>query len=200
MTTTTIDNDRALLLRVASGDEAAFHTFYLRYWPQVYGTAFHLTRQAELAKDLSQDLFVKVWENRRKLADVREIESYIYTISRNLVFDFLKRKVFDQSHWEALIRTFPFEGQQASALAEYKELETVLHQAIQKLTGNVREVFILSRFEKLTHEQIAKKLHISVASSKTYAVRALQDIRKFLESQDNPAIIASLLVFWHLGK
>jgi RNA polymerase sigma factor (sigma-70 family) len=57
---------------------------------------------------------------------------------------------------------------------ELQELETSLHQAIDILPSKVQEVFRLRRFEGMTHEQIAKKLGISVVSSKTYIVRALQ--------------------------
>jgi DNA-directed RNA polymerase specialized sigma24 family protein len=51
-----------LFRRVAAGDESAFRKVFQEFWPQVYGTSLHLTRSAEQAKDLAQDIFVKLWQ------------------------------------------------------------------------------------------------------------------------------------------
>jgi RNA polymerase sigma factor (sigma-70 family) len=188
--TTTAGQEQDFLSEVAQGNEAAFHTFYLRYWPQVYGTAFHLTRSPELARDLSQDIFLKVWEGRAKLRGIQKIEAYIYTLSKNLVIDYMKKKVFDPANLDALLHYFQPDTEAAHQPLEYKELEHTLQQAVGQLTGNVKQVFLLSRNERLTHEQIAARLHISVASSKTYAVRALQEIRQYLAAHEHSLVLA----------
>lgn len=185
----TSHTDPVLIRRVAEGDEAAFRELFNAYWPQVYGTSLHLTRAPEQAKDLAQDIFVKLWLNREKLSAVENLEGYIYTVSRNLVMDHLRKKVFDTANIDFLVTYFSDKSASPQEKLEYGELEKSLRQAIDTLPGKVKDVFTLSRFEGLTHEQIAKRLGISVVSSKTYIVRALQHIRGELSKQPDSTLL-----------
>ncbi len=186
--------DPLLLRRVAAGDEGAFRELFNAYWPQVYGTSLHLTRSPEQAKDLAQDIFVKLWLNREKLSGVENVEGYIYTVSRNLVMDHLRKKVFDTANIDFLVSYFSDKSASPQEKLEYGELERSLHKAIDTLPGKVKDVFTLSRFEGLTHEQIAKRLGISVVSSKTYIVRALQQIREQLSKQPDATLLLLVLL------
>lgn len=188
--------------RVANGDQQAFALFFNHHWPQVYGTGLRLTKSPEKAQDLAQDIFIKLWENRHKLTGVKEEDAYIYILSRNVIFDFLRKKVFATENIEVLIDYFEDSTVSPQEKLEYNELENTLKSAIDQLPGKVKDVFVLSRFDGLTHEQIAKQLNISVVSSKTYVVRALQDIRKFMALHtDNTAIIlAAGMILYGMPK
>lgn len=182
-----------LFTRLSDDDEYAFGVIFDRYWPQVYGTSLHLTKQPELARDLSQDIFVKLWENRGKLKNVINPASYIFILSKNLITDYLRKKVFNAENIDYLIQYFQYATAGLQEHIEYRELETLLNKAINSLTGKVKEVFVLSRKEGLTHEQIAERLGISVVSSKTYVVRALQHIRKFMDTHADEKLLVVFL-------
>ncbi|ANH79834.1 hypothetical protein A8C56_01555 [Niabella ginsenosidivorans] len=181
--------DSTLFKRVSESDEQAFNLIFDRYWPQVYGTTLHLTKKTEEARDLSQDIFIKLWENRSRLKDIVNPSSYLYTISRNLVIDHLRKNVFDPSNTDFLLNYFQSAASTPQEMAEYRELHNLLNNAVEALPGKIKEVFILSRYKGLTHEQIAAALGISVVSSKTYIVRALQLIRKFMLSHADTHLI-----------
>jgi RNA polymerase sigma-70 factor (family 1) len=183
------EDNRALFRLVAEGDEAAFRRVYDRFWPQVYGTSLRLTRDPEQARDLSQDIFVRLWENKEKLGEAREPGAYIYILSRNLVMDFLRKKTFDPANIDWLLAYFSKDGTDPQARLEYKELEAGLRKAVESLPDRTKEVFRLSRVEGLTHEQIAARMGISVVSSKTYIVRALRDIRQYMTDHSSDAVI-----------
>ena len=188
--------------RVALGDQRAFALFFNHHWPQVYGTGLRLTKSPEKAQDLAQDIFIKLWENRHRLTEVKEEDAYVYILARNVILDFLRKRVFDTDNIEALMDYFEDSAICPQEKLEYNELEKTLKSAIDKLPGKVKDVYLLSRVDGLTHEQIAKKLNISVASSKTYVVRALQDIRKFMALHtDNTAIvIAAGVILYGMQK
>ncbi|MBC9908787.1 RNA polymerase sigma factor [Chitinophaga varians] len=186
-------NEKQWLLAVASGDERSFRQLVQQYWPQVYGTALRLTRSPEQAKDLSQDIFLKLWNNRQKLSEVDNAGTFIYVCARNLIMDFLSRKVLRTDNLDALTGHLQVDPlQDAHARLEYRELENTLRKAIEHLPAKVKEVFILHRFQGLSHPQIARQLNISVVSSQTYIVRALRSIRDYLER--HPERIFTLLV------
>jgi len=188
--------------RVALGDQQAFALFFNHHWPQVYGTGLRLTKSPEMAQDLAQDVFIKLWENRHRLNEVKEEDAYVFILSRNVILDFLRKKVFDTENIEALIDYFEDNTISPQEKLEYNELENTLKCAIDQLPGKVKDVFVLSRVNGLTHEQIAKQLNISVVSSKTYVVRALQDIRKFmaLHTDNTALILAAGAILYGLPK
>jgi RNA polymerase sigma-70 factor (family 1) len=188
--------DRELLLRIAGGDSTAFEELFKQFWPQVYGTSFHLTKSEEMAKDLAQEIFTKLWEHRQKLPEVEKLDAWIYTVSKNLIMDFQRKKVFDTVNIDYLVHYFS--NASAQSKLEYQELETVLNKAIARLDGKVAEVFRLSRYEGLTHPEIARKLNISVHSSRTYITRALQEIRDYLAIHAPHSLVLILFFNKHL--
>lgn len=181
---------------MAQGDQQAFRSVFDHYWPQVYGTSLRLTRSPELARDLSQDIFLRLWENRERLSGVQHPDSYLYILSRNLVMDHLRKKVFSPENLDTLIGYFEGDMAGPAQKLELRELETTLRAAVDALPEKVGAVFRLSRYEGLTHEQIAAKLGISVVSSKTYIVRALEHIRRYMEehSGELTVLLACLLI------
>ncbi len=173
-----LHNEQELLRLVAQGDMQAYQQLFEWYWDQVYGTVLRLTKTPEEAKDLAQDIFLKLWDKREKLPEVRNFRSYLFTISRNLVYDQLRTKVFRESNREFLMNYFSYSRSSPQELLEQKELGEVLNEAIGNLSPQLRKVFNLHRIEGLSHEEIAEKLNITPISSKTYMVRALIALRK----------------------
>ncbi len=181
------------MLSIANGDERCFQVLVTRHWPQVYGTALRLTRSPEQARDLTQDIFIKLWSHRAQLPAVENVPVFIYVCARNLIMDHLRKKVLHTDNIDSLIDQLadtPFSNAQSGL--EYKELENVLMRAIEHLPEKVREVFVLHRFKGMSHQQIAKQLNISVVSSQTYIVRALRSIREYL--QRHTEIVFALLL------
>jgi len=172
--------DQLLLQRLAEGDKQAFQQLFDRYWDQLYGAGLRLTKSPEQARDLAQDIFLKLWDNRERLSGVKNLPSYLYTIIRNLVHDQIRTRVFRESNREFLISYFSYQDCSPQEMLEKKQLGEILNQAVARLSPKLREVFILSRFEGLSHEEIAKRLHITPLSSKTYIVRALITLRKLI--------------------
>ncbi|MBL7736711.1 MAG: sigma-70 family RNA polymerase sigma factor [Chitinophagaceae bacterium] len=194
MTDLSLHIDKALAHQIAGGDEAAFAKLFKAFWPQVYGVGLRITRSPEQAKDLAQEIFIKVWDNRDRLPEVKKIDAFIYVVSRNLILDHLRKKVFQPANMDFLLQCCQTDAVDAQDKLEVKELEQKIDGAIQTLPGKVQEVFKLSRFEGMTHEQIARKLNISVVSSKTYVVRALDHIRRYLSTPSEQHLLIAAII------
>jgi RNA polymerase sigma-70 factor (family 1) len=173
-------NEAQLLQRLASGEQHAFRQIFEHYWDQVYAVGLKISKSPELAKDLAQETFMKLWQQRAQLKDVTNFRAYLNVLSRNLAIDHLRKKVFTPDNEDYLLNYFREDAIASTGNAEYKELEQILHEAVNELPPQMQQVFRLSRFEGLSHAEIATRMNITLVTSKSYMVRALAAIRKHL--------------------
>ena len=192
-------NEHELLLRVASGDQKAYRQLFERYWNKVYAIGLRLSKSPELAKDLAQETFIRIWNNRDKLPAVNNFSAFLSTVSRHLAIDHLRKKVFTAGNEDYLVAYFSDDAITPHEKAEYKELEQILNGAINNLPPQLQQVFRLSRFEGLSHAEIALRMNITRITSKAYMVRALYAIRKYLSQYDNEQVIIILLLYSFLS-
>ena len=173
----------------------AYQRLFELYWNLVYGIGLSLTKSPEQAKDLAQDIFLKVWDKKEKLPAVRDFKSYLYTIAKHRIQDQIRSKVFQASNREFLETYFNYSESSPDQLLERKESLEELETAIDHLPEQLRLVINLRRSEGLSHQEIAIKLNISPLSSKTYMVRALMALRKAMaRHQGKLLFITSILL------
>jgi RNA polymerase sigma-70 factor (family 1) len=180
---------------VAQDDMQAFQRIFEAYWDQVYVTGLRLTKAPEQAKDLTQEIFLRLWDNRAKLPEVKNLRSYLYAITKNFIHDQIRTRVFHESNKEFLTSYFAYDESSPQDILEQKELGEALNTAIDKLSPQLREVFNMRRLEGLSHQEIAKRLNITPISSKTYMVRALIALKKeIIKNSGKLLLISSILI------
>ncbi|NLR81185.1 RNA polymerase sigma factor [Chitinophaga eiseniae] len=175
-----LNNEDALLEQVAAGDHASFKVIFTHYWRDIYLFSLKLTKSPDQAKDLAQDIFARLWDMRQHLPEVRNFKAFLYTVSRNLILDHLRKKVFSVANEEYLVTYFDESNYSPHLMTAYKELENTVQEAVRQLPPQLYQVYYLSRVEGLTHEEIGQKMNITRMTSKNYMVRALQFIRKYM--------------------
>lgn len=195
MTRNKLDNEAYILEQCAKGDTTAFKELFLRFYEQVLGLSLIMTKSPEMAEDLAQEIFTKVWENRERLSGVREFRPYLNTVTRNHVRDFLRKKVFTAANETYLENYFLQSTGAADELIVEKQMIFHLDEALARLTPQSRQVFLLSRQEGLTHREIAERLNISETTSKSHVVKALASVRLYLH-QYYPDIFQLVVVIF----
>src|SRR6185503_2560959 len=85
-----LPDETDLLARVAEGNDRAFETIFHHYRPKIYSSAYQLFGNIQMADELVQEVFLKVWLNRDKLPHILKFDSWLFIIARNQVFDMLK--------------------------------------------------------------------------------------------------------------
>ena len=176
----TNNNEAKLLSRLSAGDQDAFREIFELHWDQIHAVGLKILKSPELAKDLAQDTFMRIWYNREQLKDVHNFRAYLNVLSRNLAIDLLRKKVFTVENEDYLVAYFSEEATSPIDDAEYKELKQLLHEAVSHLPPQMQQVFRLSRLEGLSHTEIAARMNIARVTSKSYMVRALAAVRKYL--------------------
>lgn len=180
---------------IADGDQEAFRIVYDEYVKHVYGIALRLMKSPELAQDLTQEIFARVWIRRELLREVQQFRPWLNTVTKNLARDYLRRKVLADGYEPYLLGFFADESPSAEETLAHRQLQQVMHEAIEQLSPQLKTAFTLSRFRGLTHEQIAQEMHISPTTSKSHIVRALASIRSYLkEHYPEVAIVVTILL------
>ena len=187
-----IYEEKALLNLVAKGDENAFRRLFAEYRSKVYYISRKLLQSDAQVEDALQEIFLKLWLNREKLPELRSFEAYLNTITRNHLYNALRR----QASEEMFLWRLTFPNGATSAIAgmsagggedvlspmALRELKETLQKAMASLTPRQRRVFELSRLEGLKHEEIAVQLSISKETVKKHIGEALRAVRERMKA------------------
>ena len=170
-------DDLTLFRQVAEGDESAFATIFHRFTPKIRPFVLGIVKVPEVADELVQDLFLKVWLNRQNLVGVTEPSAWLYKVASNLALNQLRRQASEYRRIKALVDSSGTDADDLFSQFTAKELQQVIRQAVNALPEKRREVYLLSRDEGLSHKEIADKLGISVNTVKNQVVSALKAIQ-----------------------
>lgn len=173
-------NEKELLLKVAEGNEIAFRQLFQQWHQLLAGYVLRITESRETTEEIVQDVFLKIWMTREVLGEIQDFKHYLLVVSRNQSFDVLKRQLKEtkkKRNWER-------ENQQLvptdNAPDDYSSL---IDEAIDNLPTRRKEVYLLSRHERLSYQEIADKLSISRESVKTHLKLASSSISTYIRSR-----------------
>lgn len=173
-------DDLELIILVSDDDHAAFSMLYKRYWQKVYGVAREMTRSGELAEEVVQEVFIKVWTNRKRLPDVKCFRNYLFIIARNHILNGLRKKVSEESF---LSRQESDPSSRLGLPEEYvqsRELTSILQHAVARLPRQQQMVYQLADQGDLDHATISQIMGISKFTVKNHMQKAVHSIRSYI--------------------
>lgn len=145
------------------------------------------------AEDIVQEVFIKIWEKRKTIDLYSSFESFLFTVAYNATISLLRKRITENKYLEHLQAI-----QQVNVTIEstdelyFNELNNKLKSLINELSLRQKEIFLLSREEELTHEQIAGKLNISVNTVKKHISNTISFLKLHI---DNGLLINGLFVY-----
>ena len=173
------DNHDVLLEALRKGEEKAFEYLFDRYYEGLLNYAGRIVRETELAYDLVQETFCKLYEDHANLNIHLSIKSYLYKSVYNSCLNEIKHQKVVSNYADRELLDFYFSEAELALLGE--DINNALREAINKLPERCREVFMLSKMEELSNKEIAERLGISVKTVEIQMTKALSRLRKELE-------------------
>ena len=178
--------DFTLMERIGTGDHAAFRMLVERHRNAVIGTVAKMLGNTHDAEDISQQVFLRIWRNAKQYRPDAKFTTYLFTITRNLVFNETRRRgrkkeVSSDEREEFsnhLIEANP--DRQPDAELLQAELQKAVDDAISSLPETQRMAVVLRRYEQLSYEEIADVLKLSVSAVKSLLFRARSSLREAL--------------------
>lgn len=185
--------DAELLQRIASGDERAFRIIFNQYHHKLGAFIYRITGSRELAQEITQDLFLKIWLNRESLTEVANFRAYLFTASKNQAITCLKKIAREQTRITPLESTMEVTYDEDSA-DSYRYL--LIDEAIDLLPPQQRQVYLLSRHERLKYTEIASRLNLSRETVKKYLQLSSESISTYIRKKLNTRILNIFSIFF----
>ena len=174
-------DDQLLFERIAAGDEAAFRLIFDAYRLRLYALALKMLRSGSEAQEIVQETFLSLWTSREKLPAVTNASSYIFTIAYHKIYRQLKQTAIDARKLQALIAAGEISQNSTEENMAARESQHLVAMAVQQLSPQRKQVYLLSRGEGLTLDEIAVRMGVSRNTVKNHLVEALKQIRTYLK-------------------
>jgi len=167
------------------GNEEAFKTVYVHYYNSIQKFLFSLLRSKEESEEITQDVFMTLWEKREQIDPASNIKSFIYTIARNAAMNFFDRqKVIERFSRTVIINESDDITSEDIFIAQ--ETELLIKLIVTNMPKTRRVVFEMSQYQNMDHEAIATTLGISKLNVANHLAHARKEIK---------GIIALFLLF-----
>ena len=155
-----------------------FKSVFDEYYDYIRNYLYYLCGDIEVAEDLAQDVFMKLWENRDKVNNIT-LKPFLFKIAKNLFINSHKRKNLDLKFINSRLDNTEIESPQY--ILEFKEFDQRLQNAISNLPEQCRTFFLLNRIDDMKYQDIAKNFGISVKAVEKQISKALKLLREQFE-------------------
>lgn len=175
-------DEREFLESLRKGVSSSYVFLFNRYYSGLVVYARHLLGSETHAEDIVHDIFTSLWEKRETLDVTISIKSYLFASVRNRCLNHLIHQRVHDEYQEAVLHKGDVSGMLTWDYYVESELSEMIEKAIDKLPPQCRKIFIMSRFEEKTAQEIADNLSISPRTVEKHIEKALRLLR--LELQD----------------
>ena len=173
--------DRALIEAFQAGDDFAFVSLYNRYKGPIYAYCVKMLLDQDLAQDVMQETFLRIYENRDRLLNTRSFKAWASTIARNQCLNHFRR-----SHRQVQLDDVgplpDTEGGPPTSLAALEKSEQIalVNAFLGRLKPDYREVLILREYQNLSYEEIAAVTRSTISAVKSRLFKARRKLASFL--------------------
>ena len=168
------------IIKIREGDADAFKNLFETYCQALIYFAWRYVKNTQIAENIVQDVFLRIWLNRTKLNPVLKIKSYLYKAVKNQAMQHLRKAKFENR--KGNIQSLDSSTKSPEDILDEKEIAISVQRAISELPSRCRLIFTMSKYSNLTYSEIAEIQNISIKTVETHMGRALKFLRKHLAS------------------
>lgn len=170
----------SLVERMKGGDRESFNALFRRYYKPLMRFCFRFVADEDVAAEIMQDLFVKLWTGRDKLKITTSFESYLTSAVRNAAYTYINtQRAHNEAH--AMMYTGESDETDPSDQLQSNNLEEKYRKVLAAMPEKRREVFLASRFDGLKYAEIAKKFDLSQKTVEAHMMAAIKQLREGLK-------------------
>lgn len=189
-------SDSTVITLLQQGNEKAFERLFKDHFKSLHAYAYTFLKDNEMAEEIVQNVFCRIWEKRDQLKTDGSLKSYLYRSVHNESLNYIKHQKVKANFgvYYAGQMEHSEEQQQASVKVMTTELQQYITAAMNELPQQCRTIFQLSRFEQLKYQQIADQMGLSVKTIENQMGKALRLMR--IKLAEFLPIILLFLIRW----
>lgn len=180
-----------IIAALANDKEEPMEELFNYYYPRLLNFSRKFLKIEDGIDDIIQEVFVKIWQNRKKINSQTTFNSWIFTITRNLLLNELRSRLNNEKTRDEIQRLSMAKEYSSTNEIEYRDVKEKVDQLINTLPERQKEIFIFSRTEGLSHKEIAEKLGINTKTVEYHITLAVKYLKENLKSMG----VISLLYF-----
>ncbi|MBS1736360.1 MAG: RNA polymerase sigma-70 factor [Bacteroidetes bacterium] len=186
-------NETELILRLKEGDHEAFKFLYENYAPvlQSFSSRFNFSKHE--TEEIVQETFIRIWQHKQNIDPDRPFNTFLITIAKNLIYNQIRHGRYVEKYIKE-IRGEP-EGSYNAAHGE-GELKQMINNALPLLPQKCREIFMKSRLEGASNQDIATELNISKSTVENQLNKGLKIVRAYLQKHGLGTILLFLIIYY----
>ncbi|MFC5410447.1 RNA polymerase sigma-70 factor [Larkinella bovis] len=173
--------EKTLLRQLRNADPTAFRRVYDRYVQRVYHFSLSFLKSPETAQQMVRDVFTYLWERRSTLDEDTPLNVYLFTMTYRLMLTTFRERHSLCQPQEILQRLTTQSGTDTEEEVLYQELELIYQQAVAQLPPRRREIYLLSRHEGYTSQQIADRMNLSIQTIDDHLDRAYDTLGAYFQ-------------------
>ncbi|WP_295122798.1 RNA polymerase sigma factor [uncultured Chitinophaga sp.] len=189
-----IENENALLLRVADGDRAAYSMLYRQYYPRLYNFVFFFCQSKEDAEEVIQECLLKVWERRHTLIGIRSFEQYLFRMAKNRLLDVTRRRLTGNRVAEVVAGSSPETENLVDNEVLFNQYHRIALDALAQLSDKKKTIFLMSAQQDMSLDEIAAALGVSRAAVKKHLYAAIRQMKDHLKDHADWGLILVFLM------
>jgi len=178
-------SDSEILRLILEGDDQAFVALFNKYFERLSKTAYLILKDSESAKDITQEFFYHLFEEKEKFNSINNLKNYLFISIKNLALNKLKNEDNQQRLNISYINKIDLESQNSTM--DYNNFLEIVKNEISTLPPKCRLIFSYSRFEGLSNTEISEILDISKSTVEKQIYYAFKHLREKLK--DNPSLL-----------
>jgi len=176
-------NEVLVLKKIKEGDIKAFEHVFRLYYSQLMMYSFSITGRKDIAEEIVQDLFYKIWKERENLQILRSMKSYLYGAVRNQSLQY-NEHLEVQERYRQKVLSAESSGHDNTPEEQllYNELENIINHTLEQLPERRRQIFVLHRYEGKKYKDIADEMSLSIKTIEAEMTKTYQALKQGIET------------------
>jgi len=190
-----VKDDKEYVESLKKDDFVAFDALFHKYSANLYAFALSITRDSFAAEEVTQLVFLKVWEKRDQIKEHLSFKSFLFSVAYHETISWLRKEKSERMRIGEFVKIAGFETNETEQAVEFHNIEGLANQLIQEMPEKRKEIFKLSREQGFSNKEIAGKLGISIKTVENQMTSALKYLREKLGKHDILGLLFYFLMF-----
>ncbi|MDD2306888.1 MAG: RNA polymerase sigma-70 factor [Prolixibacteraceae bacterium] len=190
-----VRDDKEYVECLKKDDFIAFDALFHKYSVNLYAFALSITRDSFAAEEVTQLVFLKVWEKREQIKEHLSFKSFLFSVAYHETISWLRKEKSEKMRIGEFVRMSGFQTSETENTVEFRNIESLANGLIQEMPEKRKEIFRLSREQGFSNKEIAEKLGISIKTVENQMTSALKYLREKLGKHDVLGLLFYFLMF-----